>query len=263
MENEDITKYLKGTAHIEDREKYLFDLIDKLDEESLRIFSDVIDANEVDFYKTRNLHTRISSLDEIIREVIDNYEYLAKLEEKSYDYAVNRYRLKLLLSILTTGASFAANPLLGVISFVLLMNKANKDYTTELRDIGNRIGMYDDAKVNKIVSTIANAARIYEKKASVMQELFIEGYTMCEDAEDDFVSIDFMANLAIMSYQSGDYTDEDLWIIPDAVKEVMVEILGFDLKNESKDLKELLHKLNEKDEKSIELIKKYKKVKKS
>lgn len=262
MEKErDILKYIKGTAPIEERRKFLFDLIDKLDKESLQLFSDVVDLSEFDFYKNVNLTERIEYLDSITADTIDGFEYLSKIDISSYNYAVNRYRFKLFLSMITSGFAFTSSIPLGLISFILLNKKASKDYTRELSYIGTNLDYYDDEKLNKIANTIANSSRIYNSKANSTKDIVLSNVDLIKGGDDDaMVDVVCLANMTIIAYQNGDINLTSLDFIPDVVRNVMISLLQYDLNEETNDLNELLEKLKEKNESNLQFVKQYKKT---
>ena len=263
MEEKDIIEYIKGTAPLEERRKFLFDLINNLDKESFDLFSDIVDLTEYDFYKNVNLTTRIEYLDSITADVMDGFEYLSKIDTSRYNYAVNRYRFKLFLSMIASGFAFASNIPLGLLSFIVLNKKASKDYTRELEFIGNNVDKYDDEKLNIIANTIANSARIYNSKANNTKDMVLNEMALINGGDDEvMVDAICLANMSIIAYQNGDLNSTSLNSIPDVVKEVMISLLQYDLSEETNDLKELLDKLIEKNEEKLKFVKQYKKTRK-
>lgn len=262
MKEKNIIEYIKGTAPLEERRKFLFDLINNLDKESFELFSDIVDLTEYDFYKNVNLTARIEYLDSITADVIDGFEYLSKIDTSSYNYAVNRYRLKLFLSMIASCFAFTSNIPLGLLSFIVLNKKASKDYARELTYIGTNLDNYDNEKLNKIANTIANSSRIYNRKANNAKNMVLNEVDLINGDDDVMIDAVCLANMSIIAYENGDLNPTSLDFIPDPVKEVMISILQYDLDEETNDLIELLDKLIEKNEEKLKFVKQYKKTRK-
>ena len=248
----DLLSYMKSSAPLEEREEILFSIIDKLDKESLALFGDIIDLNGHYLYKYENLMTRTSELKVLLEEVVKSFEYISEIEQSSYNYANKRFQFKKMLTAIVTVYAFLSNALLGIASFVLLSNKANKDFVGELTDINDTISKFDAEKLMVIDSTLQNCVRILKGKIEKLPDFM----NMCENGTDQDKLFIF-SNYIISSYINEVLNDEDINSINEDLRCSIINILKNDLNIDSDNIIELLHLAKNKNDNSIKLLKEY------
>ena len=254
---ENIIEYSKGKDSLEKKEKYVNDLICKLDRESYELYSDIIDCSNTSYYQLPNLSLRCNELSNIYKEVLNAYEYLNNINEDNVMSATKRFQLKRMLTLITTVYAFYANALLGIVSFVLLNNKASKDYYNELVDIESLYTNFDEEKITKIETTLKNSIRLFNKKLDRMKN-------NTKELKDDENSINILvANTYIHNYINDEIGKEVFEYLPVSIKNEIIFLLKNDLNSDSNDLYELLDLVKNKDNNSLKLIKEYKKTRNS
>ncbi len=162
---QDIFDYIKGNAPLNKREKILFSLIDELNDESYNLFCEIIDFKFENFSDLDTISTSIVDMYNRLNKIKNAFEYLKKIEESSYIYATNRFRLKSFLATITTITAFISNIFLGITSFILLNKKATDDYYKELVNIENKIEKFEDEdELILIEKTLDNCDRLFKGK---------------------------------------------------------------------------------------------------
>ena len=252
-----IIEYSKGKDSLEKREKYIIDLINKLDKESYDLYSDIIDCSDNSYYQLPNSSFRCNELAHMFDEVLDAYEYLNNINENSVMSATRRFQLKRMLTLITTVYAFYANALLGIVSFVLLNNKASKDYYNELVDIESLYNNFDEDRITKIESTLQYCARLYNTNLKRMKK------KSKEIKEDDEIGINVLiANSYIHGYINNEIDIDIFYELPELIQKNIMNILKKDLNCDKNNLSELLYLAKNKDDKSLKLVKEYKQTKK-
>lgn len=254
---ENIIEYSKGKDSLEKREKYINDLISKLDKESYELYSDIIDCSNTSYYQLPNLALRCNELTNLFKEVLSAYEYLNNVSENNVMSATRRFQLKRMLTLIATVYAFYANALLGIASFVLLNSKASKDFYNELVDIESLYTNFDEEKIIKIEATLKNCSRIFNKKLERMK-------TNTKELKNDEDSINILAANTYIHYYINDEIGKEVFeYLPVSIKNEIVFLLKNDLNSDSNDLYELLDLVKNKDNNSLKLIKEYKKTRNS
>lgn len=226
-----IIEYSKSNVSLADKEKFLFEVIDILDRESYKLFSEIVDLSEESFYKVSEISARIIELYQVYIKAKEAYDYLDRIEQERVVYATKRFQLKALLMSITTIFAFLNNALLGIVSFVALTKVATSDYVREIGEIGITYSNFDDEKLEIIRTTIENCDRLFCGKVSRMNEL-LQGTHNKDD--EGYKAI--IVNVFIELYLSGEITDERLLSMSDKYKEKLKQILKKDLNSDSDDL---------------------------
>jgi hypothetical protein len=242
----EIEEYLKGRDYLENREKKLFELIDKMDKESFKLFSEIVDLDMNSFYKVDNLFIRVNNLSDMLDQLSDCYDYLKEIEMNSFSFAGRRLLLKRLMTATVSAFAIIANIGLGLISFITLSSLANKYYAIEIGDLTERIDQYNKCDLSKIASVLLNCANLLKGK---MNKLY-------KKEEDELLDEELViANNSIACYLAEDITEEDIDALSDDSKFAIVKLLQKDLKSESDNIYELLNRLKSQSDAAIKLSK--------
>lgn len=236
----EIMEYSLSSVPLEDKEKFLFEIIDKLDKESYKLYCEIIDLSDKSFYKVKEISRRIIELGRTYKEVKEAYEYLDKIEQERVVSATKRLHLKSMLTGFTVMFAFINNVFLGVIAFILLNSRASKDYVNELEVIRSRYSQFDDDRISLIGTTIGNCDRLFCGKVQRMNNL-LEGTKTKED--EGYIAI--ITDGYITLYLNGEIDEDRILSISDKYKEVLKDILKKDLNSNSDDLLTLLRELKE------------------
>ncbi len=161
---EDILEYAKSKDPLESREQRLFDMVNKLDIDSFDLFSEVIDLDNSTFYKFQGLVNRCNQLIDLYNKTNEAFEYLNLIEQESYTYAARRFQTKRMLAAMATIYSFIVNALLGLATFILLNNSANKSFVEELEKANEQMQKFDEVKLKRIETTLGNCDRLLHGK---------------------------------------------------------------------------------------------------
>ena len=242
----DILDYSKGRDYLENREEFLFKLISELDKASYDLFGEIVSLSSDSYYKIDNLLTRVNELSRLYNETKESYVYINKIEQSSYDYAAKRFQMKRMLTAMTTIYAFVANALLGILAFVLLNDRATKDFCNELDYINERIRKFDENELTRIKDTIENCSRILSGKIKRMEN---------ESEEYNLITA---ANSFIYSYIEGLIEFDIINSLNDDIKKIIINILKNDLESESENLFELLERSKEIKNNGLKLFKEYK-----
>ena len=256
--------YIKGTAPLEKRETIIFDLINSLDNESYKLFNEIVDLSDNSYYKLSNLNTRSKELKRIYLLTNDLFEYIKNIETSSYDYARKRWLLKCFLTayatlqvfltseLLSTGIittqtvqNYIITAVIGVGAFTILFKKANDDYSYELSTISESVRRFSSQRLEVIGSTLDNCERLIYAK-----------YKRHENDEniDELIT---EANNVIASYIDDKTTETEINTLSDQLKKLIVEILKQDLTSESDDLFGLLKEAKSNYYQRLKLIREY------
>lgn len=242
----EIKQYMMGTDPIEKREKKLFKIINELDKECFKLFSEVSSLDNNSYYKVDNLFIRVNNLTDMLQDVIESFDYLKKIELDSYNYASKRLLFKMLLTGITTYLAFSANALLGIMSFITLSNRANDNFISEVEYINSRVEPYDKINLTMVANTLGNASRILKGK---MNQLYKKQERM--ELDDTLL----IANNAIVGFVGGEYNRENILELDEESRKKIVQILDHDLGSESSDVFELLDIVKKHNDESIKLTK--------
>ena len=157
-------KRIQHIIPLEVREEALFKLMDVLDADSFSLFKEVVDLNANSIDKVTGL---IEWLDDLVKgyyKASNDFEELNELELENYTYAARRFQMKRMLAGITTIYALLSNILLGIASFLLLNNRANKDFTKEIEVIGEKVRRFDEDKLRRIECTLSNCERLLHSK---------------------------------------------------------------------------------------------------
>ena len=249
----DILEYSKGTDKLENREDFLFQLLNDLDNESYQLFSEIMDLGDTSYYKIDNLYSRVKYIRDIYNKTVESFKYVGKIEQSSYDYAAMRFQLKRLLTAVTTVYAFMCNVLLGISAFVLLNQRASEDFVNELVYINSRMDKFNEEQLRKIGSTIDNCTRLLEKKLEDMNpsgDLF----RIINDGSLEVTQV----NGFIVAYIEELIDYDTIDTLSDKLKGMMISILQKDLNIDSDNLQELLEHAKRLNNDGLKLIKEYK-----
>jgi hypothetical protein len=242
----EVVDYLKGKDYLEKREEKLFELLDKLDEESFKLFSEIVDLDMNSFYKVDNLFMRINNLSDMYEKLVDCFEYLKNIELESFVYAGKRLQLKRLLIAIVTIYACLNNALIGIGGYIVLSNMANKSFGEENGDITLRVDKYSKYDLQKISRTLINCANILKGK---MDRLYSQEEL---DGLDEHI---IFANNTIASYLDGEIGLEEVKLLSEEDKESILRILQKDLNSEETSIYKLLSLLKTKSNNEIKLTK--------
>ena len=157
-------QYFKGTDRLEIREEKLFQMLDNLEKETTALFEEVLTTTTKDLEQLENLYTKYQDLSKKGQILKEAFDYLLKLESSSYDYAARRFQLKRVLTAMLTLFAFLSNALIGVVGFILLNDRAFKDYIKELVTINEALEQFETETITKIEITLSNCFRILKRK---------------------------------------------------------------------------------------------------
>ena len=246
-----IVEYSRSNASLDEKERFLFGVIDILDKESYKLFSEIVDLSDESFYKIGEISFRIIELYQVYINAKKAYDYLDMIEQSRVIYATKRFQLKTLLMAFTTMFAFLNNALLGIISFVALTKVATSDYVREIGEIGITYSNFDDNKLETIKTTIENCDRLFSGKVRKMSELLQSTHN-----EDDEGYTAIIVNDFIELYLDGEITDDVLLSISDKYKEKLKQILKKDLNSDSDDLTTLIQEFKKHNEECKKMTKK-------
>ena len=163
-------KKIQQIIPLEVREEALFKFMDMLDAESYKLFNDVVDLKEKTPAKLLNLANSLDNLTIAYSAVSKDFEELNELELENYTYAARRFQMKRMLAGITIIYALLSNILLGIASFLLLNNTANKDFAKEIEVIGEKVKRFDEEKLRRIECTLSNCERILNGKINKYYE---------------------------------------------------------------------------------------------
>lgn len=246
-----IVEYSKSNASLEEKEKFVFEVIDILDKESYKLFGEIIDLSDESFYKVEEISKRIIELYKVYIKVKEAYDYLDMIEQGRVIYATKRFQLKALLTAFTTMFAFLNNAFLGIVSFVALNKVAINDYTREIGEIGISYSNFDDNRLELIKTTIENCDRLFAGKVSRMTEILQSTHS---EEDEGYKAI--IVNGFIELYLNGEITDDRLLSISDKYKEKLKQILKKDLNSDSDDLITLIQEFNKHNDECKKMTKK-------
>lgn len=239
-----IEKFATGTTPLEKREDFIFKLVDLLDEESFKLFSDIVDLEKNSLYKIPNLNQRFEVLQKTYLATKSAFEYIHKIEESSYDYATKRYLLKSCLASIVSVNLFLINALFGILSFYFLNRRANRDFAEELVDISDIIQKFDFEKLKRTGITLDNCERFLSRINTDYESKY----------SDDIID----ANIIIESYVDGEIDKESIESLSNTIKQTIISLLNQNLNTSTNNIYELLDLEKNRQEKSFALIKEYK-----
>lgn len=242
----DIIKFAKSTAPIEEREEFIFKLVDSLDVESINLFNDTTSLSSEAYYNIDSIIKRSHELNRIYMSVLEAYEYINNIELSSYVYAARRFQLKRMLTAIATLYAFMVNGFFGLFTFVLLNQKASNDFCKELENIYDIIEQFDFEKLEKVSVTLDNCARILCRKKQIIS-----------DSESINGNIVNEANSFISLYLEDYVSLDDLKYLSDDVKLEIINILKNQFDSEIDDIGELLNIAKKKYDDGLKLIKEY------
>ncbi len=128
----DIVEYLNEKDDLEIREKRLFEIIDKIDKESYKLFSEVTDLDLNSYYKVDNLYIRINHVTDMLEEVSNIYDSLACLEANTLiSIRKKRSRKKLLVALISSLIVFI-NLYIGLINYLIFSSIVDNSHIKKL-----------------------------------------------------------------------------------------------------------------------------------
>lgn len=245
----EIEEYVKGNDTLEKKEKYISRVVDMLDKESFELFKEIIDLSDESIYKIIPLYERAHYLTDVYNDVMDAINYINKIEASNFEYAFKRYQLKKLLISMTTLSTFLLNALLGILSFVILSKRANKDFADECIEIYDAMEFISEEQLRVIFATLGNCSRLLNGKKN---RIFDHLRKIQPDINESLCIM--ICNDAIKEYISGNASIEQIEYLDPYYKSTIVNILKQDLNSDSDDLIELLNLAKEKSDKSKLLL---------
>ena len=251
----DIVNYTKSNVSIDKKEEKVFELIDRLERGINQVFDEVLELNTDSIYKVPNLSYRLTELTSLLDDTYEAYDYLHTIGLEDYQDATRRLQLKRMLATTVSIWAFLSNPLLGIGSFILLNNKANKDYALEIESIDEFTDKYDDERIERIVNTLSNTCRIFNGKVIKLSNQVKE----IEASQDRNDVLTLVASECIELYVSGKMDNSFVEDATDELKHKIISTLKRSLKSYSTDINELLELEKIHNEDSVKLIKEYKK----
>lgn len=247
----DIVEYSKSKASLEEKEKFVFEVIDILDKESCKLFGEIINLSDESFYKVKEISKRIIQLYQVYIKAKEAYDYLDLVEQERGIYATRRFQFKSLLTSLTTIFAFINNAFLGVISFVVLNKEATRVYVKELEEIEKNYKKFDDDRLKLIKTTIENCDRLFCGKVDKMNQVLQS--TQSKD-DDGYKAI--IVNGIIELFLRGEVDESRLLSMSDEYREKLKQILKSDLNSNTDDLPTLIKEFKNNNDENKKLIKK-------
>ena len=242
----DVKGFFKSKISFDEREKVLFELIERLDIESFDLFNEILDLDEESTYKIDSLILRSEELYKLFNEVNEGFEYLNKIELSSYDYAAKRIQAKrLLAAIITTELFFINFFTLAIISFIYINMRANKYFVLELEDINSRVLKYDEKKMYVIKTTLENCKRLLNGKKKKLDIVLEEDYEGRISKENSIIEM----------YINDEINEEDINNLSNNDRENIIKILSKDLNITNDNIIELLDLTKKKYISNMKLIK--------
>ena len=248
----DLMEYLKGKDKLENKEKLVFDFVDRLDKESTILFDEVVSANLNHSYKYNGIVFRVQYLSHMFNKVSEALDYIGNIELNNICYANRRFQLKRVLTSITTVYAFLANPLLGITSYILLSKMANASYVDEIKYIEENSNKFDSERFDKIKLTFDNCNRIMNHKAEEYLELLKK---FNENPNNPDINYDsFISNIFIKYFFDGTLDKSFYEVIDEKTKNNIVKLLQEDLNVENDNLIELLEMTKENEENNLKMV---------
>lgn len=247
-----IESYTKGNSSLEEKENTINELVNCLDEQSFDLFSEVIDLGTESYYKLSNISIRLKELSRISTEVLKSYDYLSYIEQDKCQSIYRKFQLKRMLTMIVTIYSFFANMFLAVISFIVLNNKANKDFISDYKEI-EKLDLFDEEKLKRINITLDNSLRIFKNKLEKMSEHEKELF----NNKNINNNCTIYSNEILYQYLINRVSYDEMMILPQIIKDKIVDILKSDLRVDIDDYSKLLTIVKENNDNSLKLIKEY------
>ena len=248
----DLMDYLKGKDTLQNKEKLLFDIVDKLDKESVLLFDEVVSADLNHLYKYNGIVYRVEYLSYMFNKVSEAIDYIVDIESNNFNYASRRFQLKRILTAITTVYAFLANPILGIGSFIVLSKLANASYIDELKYIEESTNRFDAEKFDRIKLTFDNCNRIMTHKSKELFELTKKFNENPDNPEIDYDS--FISNMFIKYYFDGTLDKSFYEVIDENTKNNIINLLQEDLNVENDNLFELLEMTKENEINNIKMV---------
>ena len=247
----EIMKYLTSHKTLEEKEKFLLSLIDTLEEESNKLYDEVVDLDCKSFYKYDNLYERYLVLSELYEKVSEGYNFLYEIEKNSIGGVKARLRLKWCLATIMSFYASLASPTLGLYSGLILLIKAFNDFNNERDYVMDRGKSFYTDRIPKINLILENSSRFLTKKNDKMNDIFKEF-----NIDPDNVDLDLMvSNYIISSYIEGEMDEETIESYDENIKKYVINLLKSDLNVDSDNIYELLEMTKENNQKSLHLEK--------
>ncbi len=241
-----IVEYLNEKDGLEAKEKRLFDIINLIDEESYKLFSEVTDLDLNSFYKLDNLYMRMDNLSVMLDQASYCYNYLITFEKNSLDYPARKLIIKKLLALFISSVISMVNVSIGLGSFIIISILANKSFLKEITSANRRKDALKKLDLSTISITLENATNLLEGKMNRL-------YAMKESEE---ISQDIIiTNNYIASYLLDKLSNEEIETLPSNCKQIIIKILQKDLSSNSDNIYELLSELRNKNDSEIKLTK--------
>lgn len=216
-------------------EKLVFSKVEK---EFYKIYSELIDAEEISLYKSELLKTKIVILAEYLSDYIQDLNDYNKELKTKYKKMINITYIVTLLSILV----IFLNPWLPAIVNLICMfirTKIHKNYQE------NNKGTYIEDECNGMMILIQNCFTFLEKKERNREEAVAK---QCRNNPEKIREI-IMSNFILQSYlESDDVGDinEMIFCCDEKIKISLIQILQDDLHTDNNNLEELLATAKEK-----------------
>ena len=247
-----VIEYIKTIKPLEEREKYISDLIISLDKESFELFNEIMDLSDESVYKLIPLYKRTIGLTDIYNGITEAINDVIKEESFNYNSVNGKYQFKYLLITIVSFYAFMTNALFGILAFILLTRRNNKDFANDVVDIYDSLDVIDDSREPIIHTTLDNCARILNsKKEKIIQHCFDSELDLSEKLRM------MVSNDAVKDFLNGDISTKDISFYREEYKKSIINMLKKDLNIDSEDLELLLNLTKDKSENGMKLIKQY------
>ena len=247
-----VLEYIKTIKPLEKREKYISDLIASLDKDSFELFNEIMDLSDESVYKIIPLYKRTIGLTNIYNEIDVAINDVIKEEAANYNSVSGKYQFRHLLITITTFYALMTNVIFGILTFIVLTKRNNKDFADEVVDIYDSLDIIDDSRESIIQTTLENCARILNsKKEKIIQHYFDSELDLSEKLRM------MVSNDAVKDFLNGDISAKDISFYREEYKRSIINMLQKDLNIDSEDLELLLNLTKDKSENGMKLIKQY------
>ena len=247
-----ILEYVKENHSIEEKQKECIKCFKFLDQESFNLFKEVLDLNNESYFKAESLIARCKKLTKMFCNLTDAITYMNDLESKNYESVSRRFLANgFAITISTVWISFFSL-ILGIINFIYLSLKANKQFAKDTGEIFNRLDYFDSNRIDLISRTLENSSRIIggriKKTVDYLESSNVsiaEKLTILESSE------------ALKMYLDGKLSKEEVNMLDGSTKTYIINALKYDLGSDSNDLNELLDMLKNREDKNNKLLLEY------
>ncbi len=231
---ERIEDYSNSKIPLAEREQILFQTVEYLDDESVKLFSKLVDLDVSSIEEIEDTYQRIIELQKLFAKVKEAYDYLMSVEIANYSFAFRRLELKYFLNFLATFYAFKVSPPLGIFSFTALSHLTNTYFMSEKEQIDDALDQYNiDERMNTIRRTLENCCRFFDGKSQLEEEKT----KTKEDLKKRKTRL--AANSYIILFLAGHLTVEDVHKMPKEIRDMVIQTIKNNGNPNSKSLFEL------------------------